>query len=96
MNNGPIASIIGSVSLALAGMIIGWLSAHNIIPAADVTQDTALVTTALVGAIGAGVVWFKAHSSTVSAHIAAVNATDGVKVVNQATQAPAVSEPPKV
>ena len=94
--NGPTTSIIGSIGLALAGVVVGWLASHNIIPAADVTADTALIGTGIVGAIGAGIVWFKAHTSTTTAKIQSINTEDnGVKVVSAASPSPPVSEPLK-
>jgi hypothetical protein len=80
--NTTTTSVIGSLGLALAGMIVGWLASHNIIPAADVSADTALIGSIVVGAIGAGIVWFKRNMATPAAQITAVNQTDnGVKVV---------------
>jgi hypothetical protein len=92
--NTATTSIVGSLALALAGMIVGWLASHNIIPAADITQDTALIGTALVGFLGAALVWFKANSATLTAHIAAVNATGTVKTVPVDAPAPMVSVAP--
>ena len=80
--NGPGVSLVGSLIIAAAGMAVGWLASHNIIPSADVTQDTALVATAISGAIGAAVIWYKARQSTQTKMIQSVNAADnGVKVV---------------
>lgn len=93
--NGPMTSIIGSIALAAATFIAGWLASHNIIPTADVTKDTALICTAIVGALGAGFVWFKAHMATASSHIAAVNAIPGIKVVAENATAQTVTAPPK-
>src|ERR1700679_630106 len=92
--NGPATSVIGSLGVMLSGIIVGWLVSHNIIPAADVTQDTALIGSILVGVLGAALVWFKANSATLTSHIAAVNAAPGVKVVSESSPAAQVSVPP--
>lgn len=94
--NTPTTSIIGSVGLVVAGLVAGWLASHNIIPAADVAQDTALIGTVIVGVIGTAVVWFKAAMATKAAQIQAVNTTDnGVKVVAATVTAPTVTAPLK-
>lgn len=92
--NGPTTSVIGTIAAMLAASIVGWLASRNIIPAADVTQDTALIGTVLVGAIGAAIVYFKAQMATKNAQIAAVNAIDGLKVVTEATPAATVTAAP--
>lgn len=92
--NNATTSIVGSVGLTLAALIAGWLSAHNIIPAADVTTDTAVIGTIIVGVIGAGIVWFKGAMATKAAQIQAVNTADnGVKVVAATVLAPVVTAP---
>ena len=88
----PTVSLIGSGALFAAGALVGWLATHNIIPAADVTQDTAVVASILVGAIGAGVGYFKMKQAAPDALIKQVNAdlTNGVKVVPVSSPTPAV------
>lgn len=94
--NTTTTSIVGSLALALAGMIVGWLASHNIIPSADVSTDTAAICAIIVGAIGAGIVWFKRNMATPAAHIVAVNtANNGVKVVAATSPSPTVNIPLK-
>lgn len=85
--NPQTTSIVGSIALALAAAVAGWLAAHNIIPSADVTADTALIGTGIAAVIGAGLVWLKSQAHTPAALTAAVNsdAVPGVKVVTATT-----------
>ena len=94
--NNTATSIVGSIGLALAGMAVGWLASHNIIPEADVAPATATLAAIIIGVIGAGIVWFKGAMATKAAQIQAVNTADnGVKVVAAATPAPVVTAPLK-
>lgn len=92
--NGPATSIVGSIGVMLAGVIVGWLSNNHIIPAADVDQATAVIGTILVGLIGTALVIFKGKMATVQSHMAAVNATGTVKAVDATAAAPMLAAPP--
>lgn len=92
--NGPATNIVGSLGVMLTGAIVGWLVSHNVIPAAQIDQATAVIGAIVVAGIGGALVWFKANMATVTSHIAAVNAAPGVKVVAQTSPAPQVSAAP--
>lgn len=92
-------SLLTSLVLGVAGIATGYLASHNIIPAADVTTDTAIVGSFLTLAGGAAIAWYKTHQVSQPAMIQAVNKADnGVKVVpDDARSAPiaAVNAPVK-
>ena len=87
-------SLIGSLLLGVAGMATGWLASHNIIPAADVSADTATIAAFVTFAAGAAVAWYKHQQASQTSMIQAVNAApNGVKVVPESSPTPSVSAP---
>lgn len=75
-------SLLTSMALGAAGIAAGWLASHNIIPAADVTTDTAVIGSFVLLAGGAAIAWYKRLQVSQRAMIKSVNqSNNGVVVV---------------
>lgn len=90
-------SVLTSIALAGATSIAGWAASKGIIPSGDQSVLANQLVTVSFGGVAALIAWYKARQMSQAAMITAVNAADnGVKVVANTVQAPAVTAPLKV
>lgn len=75
-------SLLTSLALGAAGIATGYLAENHIIPAADVTTDTAMIGAFITFALGVGVALYKRAQVSQRAMMKSVNQTNnGVVVV---------------
>lgn len=90
----PLMSVIGTLAAGVAGIFAGWLASHNIVPQAEVPAFTAALGVVIAGGILGAIAWIKANASTLTAHMAVVNASGVVKAVPLTAEGPMISTPP--
>lgn len=92
--NAQTTSIFGSIILAAAAAIAGYLAKSGIVPAGQLDATTATIGVVLTGIVTAAVTWYKAHQASDKVMIQTINANDnGVKVVPATAPANQVNAP---